>query len=93
MKKLVLPLAVVAALLLVGLDANTADAARFRISYGGYGYGYNSCYSPWYGGGYGPSWHDTSHLHWHSGGYVPHGNHFDYVPGHFDVHHTGHLHW
>jgi len=35
-------------------------------------------------------WHDTTHLDWHPGEYAPHGNHYDYIPGHYDVHHSGH---
>lgn len=42
-----------------------------------------------YRGGY-RTWHDTTHLDWHPGGYVRHGNHYDYIPGHYDVHHDGH---
>lgn len=40
-----------------------------------------------------PVWHDTTHLDYHPGGLVPHRNHFHYVPGHYDVHRTGHYHW
>lgn len=36
------------------------------------------------------TWHDTSHLDYHGPSLVPHGNHLDYVPGHYDVHRTGH---
>lgn len=46
--------------------------------------------------GYGPRppvWHDTTHLDYHPGGFVPHRNHFHYVPGHYDVHRSGHWHW
>jgi len=35
-------------------------------------------------------WHDTSHFDYHPGGYVRHGNHFDYRPGHYDWHQEGH---
>ena len=41
----------------------------------------------WSGGHF---WHNTSHLDWHSGQYVPHNGHVDYVPGHWDVHKSGH---
>lgn len=37
-------------------------------------------------------WHDTSHLHYHPGGVVRHRNHFHVVPGHYDVHRSGHWH-
>ena len=36
------------------------------------------------------TWHDTSHLDYHAPSLVPHRGHFDYVPGHYDVHRTGH---
>jgi hypothetical protein len=51
---------------------------------------YAPSYSPW---SYGPRWHDTSHLDYHGPSLQPHGNHFDYVPGHYDVHHSGHWDW
>jgi hypothetical protein len=38
-------------------------------------------------------WHDTSHWDYHPAQIVPHGNHFHYVPGHYDYHQTGHWHW
>lgn len=47
----------------------------------------------WHGGGHwnrNHVWHDTTHLDYHPGQYVPHYNHYHYVPGHFDVHHSGH---
>jgi hypothetical protein len=39
-----------------------------------------------------PTFHDTSHLHYHPGGVVRHRNHFHVVPGHYDVHRSGHWH-
>ncbi len=65
-------------------------------NYGGYsgysGYGGHSGYGgyPSYGGHGHSSWHDTSHLDYHGPSLVPHRGHFDYVPGHYDVHRTGH---
>jgi len=54
--------------------------------------GYNS-FRPSYGHSVRrPYFHDTSHLDYHPGGFVRHGNHFDYLPGHYDVHRTGHWH-
>ncbi len=94
MKKLVLPLAILAAICLIGIAAAPADAGCGHYG-GGYGYSSHSpSYSVGYGGGH--TWHNTSHLDWHPGSYQAHGNHFDYGPGHYDVHHTGHwdhLHW
>jgi hypothetical protein len=65
-------------------------------NYGGYAaqnYG-NAVYNSGYGGnhGYGgySTWHDTSHLDYHAPSLVPHRGHYDYVPGHYDVHRTGH---
>jgi hypothetical protein len=46
-----------------------------------------------YGISYGPVWHDTTHVDYHPGGFVPHYDHFDYVPGHYHIHHTGHWHY
>lgn len=70
-------------------------------SYNNYGYG-NSYYNSGYGygvggwgGGYGwnqPYWHDTSHYHYHPTTIYQHGNHFHVVPGHYDLHRTGHWH-
>lgn len=74
--------------------------------YGGYGGGYvqrsyygggHGAYGPGYGYGAGypgghrhGHWHDTSHYDYHAPGFVPHGNHVDYVPGHYDFHREGH---
>lgn len=60
--------------------------AGFHGGHGGWGHG-------WSGG---HSWHDTSHFDYHPGGYVPHYDHVDYVPGHWDYHQQGHWdhhHW
>ncbi|WP_146523432.1 hypothetical protein [Stieleria varia] len=32
------------------------------------------------------------HLDYHGPSLVPHGNHYDYVPGHYDLHHGNHFH-
>ena len=37
-------------------------------------------------------WHDTSHFDYHRGRLVPHGDHLDYIPGHWSLHRTGHWH-
>lgn len=59
--------------------------------YGGYGgYGFNNYGG--YGGGYGPVWHDTSHYDYYPTTVVPHGNHYDVLPGHYHYHNTGHWH-
>ncbi len=50
---------------------------------GGSGFGYNS--------GYG-RYHNTSHWDYHPTQVVPHGNHLDVIPGHYDYHRTGHFH-
>jgi hypothetical protein len=56
-------------------------------------------YGSYYGGGwnnyhryYSPQavWHDTSHYDYHPGEFVPHGNHYHYIPGHYDYHEEGH---
>ena len=70
-------------------------------SYGGHGYQshYSGGHTPYvshYGGNHGGHWggsyHDTTHLDYHAPSLVPHGNHYDYRPGHYDVHRTGHWH-
>ena len=59
----------------------TAPPFQYRAGFGGPygGYGYSQ-----------PVWHDTSHYDYHPGYYVPHGNHLDFVPGHYDFHQSGH---
>lgn len=37
-----------------------------------------------------PRWHDTTHLDYHAPSLYRHGSHYHFVPGHYDVHHTGH---
>lgn len=37
-------------------------------------------------------WHDTSHYDYHPGSFRRHGNHLHFIPGHFDLHRTGHMH-
>lgn len=37
-----------------------------------------------------PVWHDTTHLDYHAPSVVRHGSHYHVVPGHYDVHRTGH---
>jgi len=64
---------------------------------------YSRGYQPSYYGGYRssnfgnynryPVYHDTSHYDYHPGGFVPHGNHYHYQPGHYDYHQTGHYHY
>jgi hypothetical protein len=43
-----------------------------------------------YRGGYHYDWHDTSHYDYHPPQIVRHGNHFDYLEGHYDFHPEGH---
>jgi hypothetical protein len=71
----------------------------YSAGYGGYGGGYGGGFG-YSGSGIGLSvgfgrpavFHDTSHLHYHPGGIVRHRNHFHVVPGHYDVHRSGHWH-
>lgn len=65
----------------VPYDLYTAPPFQYRGYSGGYGWG----------GPY-PTWHDTSHFDYHPGYVVPHGNHLDFVPGHYDFHPSGHYH-
>ena len=57
-------------------------------------------YSSYYSGGLGygagyqvrrPVYHDTTHLDYHGPSLQRHGFHYHVVPGHFDVHRTGHI--
>ncbi len=49
---------------------------------------------PIHGGHWGhrPFFHDTSHFDYHPPQLVPHNGHIDFVPGHYDLHRTGHWH-
>ena len=63
----------------------------YRPSYGPSIY-YGRSYRPTYNyqrsyGGYHPA---RPHYDYHPPSLVPHGNHLDYVPGHYDFHHRGH---
>jgi hypothetical protein len=93
MKRYCLPVLALIALLLVGLASQDANAQGcYSGFYGGYGHGGHG-YGSYWGGGWGAhSWHDTTHLDYHPGSFVPHYDHFDYVPGHFDIHRSGHWH-
>ena len=44
-------------------------------------------------GGYSGSYHHprVPHYDYHAPSLVPHGNHLDYIPGHYDFHHGGHI--
>ncbi len=68
---------------------------RHVVGYPGYGAGrvHRSFYGAGFGGGHGHGhrrWHDTSHYDYHGPSLVPHGNHYDFVPGHYDFHRSGH---
>lgn len=68
-----------------GFSSQNYGNAVFNSGYSGnLGYGGNHGY-----GGH-RTWHDTTHLDYHAPSLVPHRGHLDYVPGHYDVHHTGH---
>lgn len=104
MKRFIIASVAVVGMLLVAGESSEAGGVQFSIGrspYGGYGafrgYGGPGCASqypvyrrtyPVYNGS--PRWHDTSHLDWHQGGWQRHGHHYDYVPGHYDYHQTGH---
>lgn len=60
-------------------------------------HGAHSGYHSYRSGGYGhhvrrPVWHDTTHLDYHAPSIQRHGFHFHIVPGHYDVHRSGHYH-
>lgn len=97
MKRLLFLAALVGAFVTFG----TATEASHRYSWGG-GYGisggghYGGCYTPSYRSypraypTYHRTWHDTSHYDYHPPSLQRHRNHFHYVPGHYDLHRTGH---
>lgn len=66
----------------------------YRPSYGrAYrpSYNYSRVYGGHYGGHYGGSHHPrVLHYDYHAPTLVPHGNHLDYIPGHYDSHRGGH---
>lgn len=74
----------------------------YHGGYGGSGSYHGGSYHggghvPSYGGGYypqsvAPTYHNTSHYDYHPTQIVPRGNHTHYVPGHYDLHQTGHWH-
>ena len=97
MKQLILASVAAVGILLVATSSSEAGGVHYGYGgthhgvhghhnhgFGGYAPSYG-CYYPSY-----PQWHDTSHYDWHPGGFVPHGNHYHYVPGHYDLHRTGH---
>lgn len=55
-----------------------------RVYHGGHGYPRSSYYPGLHYGG-----HYTSHYDRHPAQAIPHGNHYDYTPGHYDRHQTG----
>ncbi len=102
MKKLTLAFAAVAAIALMSLAADPAKAAGFGWYFSS-GPSYQTYYNPtpiYYNSGFGQGgfhddhhaddWHDTSHLHYRPARFLRHGNHFDYVPGRYEIHRTGH---
>ncbi len=100
MKKYVLTIAAIFALLFTTADAKTANAQGFHFGGGGVhvdvgyphgGYGHYPQTTHW-GGGWGghSDWHDTTYLDYHPGGYERHYDHFNYAPGHYNVHSSGH---
>jgi hypothetical protein len=106
MKMLTLTLAALTTIVLMSLSVSPAKADGYgwyvssrpvyKTSY--YGYSARPIYVT---SGYGAStivvgdhhdhvWHDTSHLHYRPPTLRWHGNHFDYEPERYEVHHTGH---
>ncbi|WP_437202311.1 hypothetical protein [Planctomicrobium sp. SH664] len=93
------------ACLVIGLAGTSAFAGghhgHHHGGYGGHGrvgtrYFYNTpsygYVRPYYGGNYGPVFHDTSHWDYHGPTIVPHRNHFHVTPGHYHYHQSGHWH-
>ncbi|MEX0716938.1 MAG: hypothetical protein WD066_10135 [Planctomycetaceae bacterium] len=106
MKRMLFGLAVLVGLFAFAGSSAEASSRRGHFHQGhGYGHGhgnsfhgysghYQSFYNPSYGNwGYSqPYWHDTSHYDYHPTRIVPHGNHYDVIPGHYHLHHSGHWH-
>ncbi|MCA9128738.1 MAG: hypothetical protein KDB22_16750 [Planctomycetales bacterium] len=80
-----------------GFYGNQLQSANLGTVYQGYSARINSGA---YYSGYGnvlpshrvhqPVYHDTTHLDYHAPSVIRHGSHYDFVPGHYDVHRTGH---
>lgn len=92
-------------ILMIGIGAPAANAQGFHLSGGGlhvdlgYPHASHGYYSGWSHWGSRRAvvrghrdWHDTTHYDFHPGQRVRHYGHVDYVPGHFDVHSSGHWH-
>jgi|GEM_PF-4243131 len=63
----------------------TAPPFQYGNNYGyGYGNGYGASY-----GGYGYGRPIGGHYHYQPGYAVPHGDHLDVIPGHYDYHSNG----
>jgi len=56
-------------------------------------YSFGSYYRPSQRVSHRRSWHDTSHYDYHPPARVRHGNHHHVIPGHYDLHRTGHWHY
>jgi hypothetical protein len=98
-------LAALATIAFLSLPASSANAQRFgwyatsrpvyqtsyytvpRTTYYTPGFGASSIYVE---NDHADVWHDTSHLHYRPATFIRHGNHFDYVPGGYELHRTGH---
>ena len=63
-----------------------------RNYYSGTRYSNRGWNDGYYGRSRGNVWHDTSHYDYHPTTVVPHGDHYDVIPGHYDYHRTGHWH-
>lgn len=81
----------------VHVDLGQPHAPQYRYvpqtyggygEYGGFGGGYHTTYYPSHRSHV--DWHDTTHYDYHPSGFQPHYDHYDYVPGHYDVHRSGH---
>ncbi|MCA9158864.1 MAG: hypothetical protein KDA72_11085 [Planctomycetales bacterium] len=81
-----------------GVQLGAHHGGHHSSHYGGY-HALPS-YSSYYSGGLGyssgyqvrrPVYHDTTHLDYHGPSLQRHGFHYHVVPGHYDVHHTGHF--
>lgn len=80
----------------ISFGSSPRYSSRYAPSQRSYGYsrGYGGYSQASHGGYYQqtrrPVWHDTTHLDYHRPSAVRHGNHYDIIPSHYDVHRSGH---
>ncbi|MCA9077735.1 MAG: hypothetical protein KDA93_22100 [Planctomycetaceae bacterium] len=84
---------VLAALTTLGASAQAGHGFGWSGGHAHSNHGFHGTYVPqvYNYPTYHQTWHNTSHYDYHPGGFQRHGNHAHYVPGHVDLHRTGHF--